>query len=344
MTPSFAQIARSSLAAGLTLAVVGAGLILAGSQSTASADESASKGQLTRRGLSGTVLGTEGPSIVVETRFGNVTVGTAMAEVSFPGPAPDEGEGDRQIEVGDRVGILLDRSPVASTSTPIFIGDGDTAATSTPPGPPGDDNDDPPAPSFRDVKALRITVIPSKATRSHLRGVLKESANGRFKILRGDGTEEEFDGPPGLVGAAGDDLLFIVRQGPGGGPKEITNTVSEDEIIDRLEALEAAAEDNPELAESLSRLRGKVNDRRLQRLEALVASSDPEDQDLISGAVTRARGKSENKGGGSSGDGDGAGDQDQGSGNAGGGGASSSGVDNPGGGGKPGNQGGGPKT
>ena len=57
-----------------------------------------------------------------------------------------------------------------------------------------------------------------------------------------------------------------------------------------------------------------MNDRRLQRLEALVASSDPEDQDLISGAVTRARGKSESKGGGGSGDGDGAGDQGQGSG------------------------------
>lgn len=335
MTSSFTQIARSGLAVALTLMLVGTGLMLAGSQSAASADEPSSKGQLTRRGLSGTVAvaETDGSSIVVETRFGNVTVGIAIAEISFPGPAPEEGDDDRQIKVDDRVGILLDRSPVASTSTPISIGGGggDTAASSTPPGEPGGDDPGPPGISFRDVEALLITVIPSKATRSHLRGVVKENANGRIKILRGDGTEEEFDGPPGLVVAAGDDLLFIVRQGPGGGPKEVTNTVSEDEIIDRLDALAAAAEDNPELAESLSRLRGRVNDKRLERLEALVLSSDPEDQDLVNGAITRARGKSENKGGGSSDDGDGAGGQGQGGGN-------------PGGGGKPDNPGGGPTT
>ena len=334
MNTSFSRIARSGLAAGLTLAVVGVGIIFAGQQSTALADEPSNNGQLTRRGLSGIVLANDGSSIVVETRFGNVTVGTTGAEIKFPGPVPEGSEEPRVIETGDRVGILLDRSPGTATSTPISIADGGSASTST----PGDiaATSTPPAPSFRSVEALRITVIPSKATRSHIRGVVKENANGRIKILRGDGTEEEFDGPPGLAGAVGDDLMFIVKRGSGSGPGSVTNTVSEDEIIDRLDALSIAAEDNPELAEGLSRLRGKVNDRRLQRLEALVESSDPEDQDLISGAVTRARGKSENRGRGSFNGGD-----DDDSGNSGGGkpaGGNSSGNGSPGG---AGNSGGG---
>ena len=55
MNTSFSRIARSGLAAGLTLAVVGVGIIFAGKQSTALADEPSNNGQLTRRGLSGIV-------------------------------------------------------------------------------------------------------------------------------------------------------------------------------------------------------------------------------------------------------------------------------------------------
>ena len=53
MTSSFTRIARSGLAVGLTLLLVGSGLILAGPQATASADEPSSNGQLTRPGLAG---------------------------------------------------------------------------------------------------------------------------------------------------------------------------------------------------------------------------------------------------------------------------------------------------
>ena len=190
--------------------------------------------------------------------------------------------------------------------------------------------------------------------------MVKSKGNGKIKILKGDGTEEEFDGSSGEVG---DDLVFIVKAGRGGGPKTITNTVSEDEIIDRLDALSLAAEDNPELADGLAKLRGKLNEKRLERLEALVKSSDPDDQDLINGALTKARGKSENKGSGNTDDsgssgsgnagGGNSGNSDSDPGNSGGGnsgnsgGGSSSGGGNSGdgnsGGGNSGNQGGGPK-
>lgn len=355
------RMSRIVIAVALTLVAIGAGLALAGENSSASADESTPKGQLTRRGLSGTVVevdkegGNEATSIVVETQFGNVTVGISSATITFRGPAPDGVEEPREIRLRDRVGILLDRSPVAASSTPIDIGGGDegdpaasstpidildgddTTATSTTPNFPSGDGPEPVAESFRDVEALQITVVPSKATRSHLRGVIKSKGNGKFTILRGDGTEEEFDSPPGLSGAAGDDLLFIVKSGPGGGPKSITNSVSEDEIIDRLDALTLAAEDNPELADGLAKLRGKVNEKRLERLEALIESSDPDDQDLINGAITKARGKSENRGSGSS---DGDDGDSSGPGNSGSGGGNSGSSDS--GGGNSGNQGGGP--
>ena len=296
-------MARSGLTVGLTLAAILTGVVLAGSVSTVFADESAPKGQLTRRGLSGNVLANDGSSIVVETHFGNVTVGITNADISFPGPAPAEGEPDQVIQVGDRVGILLDRSPVAATTTPISISDFDTAGTSTPGGggtatstPPTT----PPDPSFRTVEALKIKVIPSKATRSHVRGVLKEKSNGRIKILRGDGTEEDVEGAAGLKGEVGDDLLFVVKQGARGGTKSITNTASEDDIIDRIDRLAIAAEGNSKLADGLSKLRGNVNDKRLDRLEKLVDSSAAKDRALVNGAITKARGKSENAGRGNS--------------------------------------------
>jgi RNase P/RNase MRP subunit p29 len=390
-------MSRIGLVVALTLVAIGAGLALAGAHSSASADDSTPKGQMTRRGLSGTVVAIDGTSIVVETQFGNVTVETEDATITFRGPAPDPEETTRVIRVKDRVGILLDRSPVAATSTPISVGDEDegdpaasstpisvggqdegdpaasstpisiggqdegdpaasstpisvggqdgAAATSTPPVIPSDDVPEPVAASFRDVKALQISVIPKKATRSHQRGVVKSKGNGKIKILKADGTEEEFDGSSGEVG---DDLIFIVKAGRGGGPKTITNTVSEDEIIDRLDALALAAEDNPDLADGLAKLRGKVNEKRLERLEALVESSDPDDRDLINGALTKARGKSENKGSGNSDDGDDSGSDKPGGGNSASGGNSGSSKGNSGnsGGGNSGNsggQGGGPK-
>ncbi len=176
--------------------------------------------------------------------------------------------------------------------------------------------------SFRSVSAINVTVIPSKATRKHLRGVVKENGNGKTKILKGDGTEGELDGKGGEFG---DDFVLIVKSEHGGGNSSVTNTVSEDEIIDRIDALTLAAEDNPELAEGLDKLRGKVNEKRLERLEALIENSDPEDQDLIDSAVTKARGKSESSGN---------------SGSSGGSSSSDSGGDNSGG-GNSGNQGGG---
>jgi len=82
-----------------------------------------------------------------------------------------------------------------------------------------------------------------------------------------------------------------------------------------------------------------VNEKRLERLEALVENSDPEDQGLVDGALTKARGKSESSGvSGSSGNGNsgnsGGGNSDSGGGSSGnsGGGNSNSGGGNFGGG------------
>jgi hypothetical protein len=59
-------------------------------------------------------------------------------------------------------------------------------------------------------------------------------AIGKTKILKGDGTEGELDGKGGEFG---DDFVLIVKSEHGGGNSSVTNTVSEDEIIDRIDAL-----------------------------------------------------------------------------------------------------------
>ena len=92
MTPNIRLIARSTLATALVLGTLGQGLLIPGLTKSASADHFVPEGQLTRRGISGTVLSYDGSTMVVETNFGNVTVDVGGASISFAGPAPKAGE------------------------------------------------------------------------------------------------------------------------------------------------------------------------------------------------------------------------------------------------------------
>ncbi|MCI0874287.1 MAG: hypothetical protein J4N79_08450, partial [Chloroflexi bacterium] len=68
------------------------------------------QGQLTRRGLTGTVVGLGGSSFVLETKFGNVTISVDGDTVV---KSRGENVGFGAVSVGDRVGVLLDRPPDA---------------------------------------------------------------------------------------------------------------------------------------------------------------------------------------------------------------------------------------
>ncbi len=79
-------------------------------------------GQLVRRAIHGEVVSKSASNMVVSTQHGNVTVNLdSGTQVNAP---PDEDVGTGAIQAGDKVGVLLDRSPVAPPPEPSE-GDGD---------------------------------------------------------------------------------------------------------------------------------------------------------------------------------------------------------------------------
>jgi uncharacterized membrane protein YgcG len=280
-------------------------------------------GQLTRRGVSGTVAAVGSDSIVVETKFGNVTV-------NVDGGTIIKSKGDiialEDIQVGDRAGVLLNKPPDApkdkdddddgddpdvtppdtsdDTSTDPDVTPPDTSDdTSTDPDvTPPDTSDDtgtdtdtepedkPLAPSFRqDVTALRISIVPSKATRKHECVVVTETGDGTTTVLDEDGNETELEGDEGTEG---EDVCLITQTGRGGG-KKITGSTSSDTVDTRLERL---AEKNAELADKLAEKKAAVQEKRDERLAKTVGNA-PEDK---KGKAQGAKDKNSNRGLGNS--------------------------------------------
>ena len=343
-----------------------ASTITAATVSADSSDAEVPPGQLTRRGVSGTVVGVGGGSIVVETKFGNVTIDVDSGTII-------KSKGDtitlEDINVGDRAGVLLNKAPdapkdddgdpedldlsapsdVDDTSTDPDVTSADTSDdTSTDPDvtSPDTSNDtstdpdlsvpsnladtgtetepapEPLAPSFRqDVTALRITIVPSKATRQHECVVVAETGDGTTTVLDEEGNETELEGDEGT---AGEDVCLITKTGRGGG-KKITGSTSSSTVDDRLTRL---AEKNEGLAEKLAEKKAEQEVRREERLEKTVGNA-PEDK---KGAAQGAKDKNTNRGSGGSGS--------SGSGSSGSGGSGDSGSGNSGG-GNSGNSGGG---
>ena len=93
------------------------------------------KGQLTRRGLTGTVVGVGGTSFVLETKFGNVTIDVIDGTIVKSGSEIVDFD---VLSVGDRAGVLLDRPPDA----PGGKGSGGGPDLTPPPG-EGDSGSDP---------------------------------------------------------------------------------------------------------------------------------------------------------------------------------------------------------
>ena len=333
-------------------------------------------GQLTRRGLAGDVVSKGDSSFQLETQFGNVTINVNGGTIF---KMPGEGTvGFDALSVGDRVGVLLDRAPVAPTEepgatdtpepsetptgtetatpeasetptgtpeaseTPTGTPEASETPTGTPeptetPTPEPTDTPTPeptptetatptpeptetatpeasqtptgtpeasetptgtpeasetptgtpeasetptgtpegeatetatptptPAPSFRTVTALRVTIIPSKATRQHVRAVVTGKANGKVTVLNEDGTEQELDGD--VSADEGSDVV-LVAQSRGNGKTEVTNDEDPSVIDDRLAEIQAQiAERDAERAARLEQKRQEVQDRRDQRL------------------------------------------------------------------------------
>lgn len=182
------------------------------------------------------------------------------------------------------------------------------------------------APSFRQgVTALRVTIVPSKASRSHKRGVVTGKGNGKTRFLDENGDEHEFEGEEG---DEGDDVVFITRGKKGGG-EEVTGSTDPGDVDDRLTRL---AESNPELAEKLAEKKAEVQAKRDERLEKTLGNAPDDKKGGVQGAID----KKNNRGSGGSGGGGGSQGNSGGSGGGGnsGGGNRGSGSSG-GGGGKP---------
>jgi len=118
--------------------------------STASADTSnddhVPQGQLTRRGVTGTIVAKSDSDFVVETKWGNVTINVGSATIKSKGQEISWDD----VAVGDRAGVLLDKAPDKQKDdddddvTPPDSGD-DTGTDPdvTPPDTPDDTSTDP---------------------------------------------------------------------------------------------------------------------------------------------------------------------------------------------------------
>ena len=187
-------------------------------------------GQLTRKSLAGKVVARDGSSISVGTHFGNVLVDIdGNTQVVAHGQHLDI----LDVNVGDKVVIHLNRSPIASVEKqdkpekpdrpdkpdePKQTGKGKRAAdldngTSSDDGlDNGTSSDDgldngtssdelPPSPSdlprFRTVTALSVHVVPVKAARTHLRAVEKCKTKGKRQLVDEDGQLVELEDESG---------------------------------------------------------------------------------------------------------------------------------------------------
>ena len=241
-------------------------------------------GQLTRRGIAGEVVGAGGSSIVVATHWGNVTVGiTGATEIRRP---PEGAVGADEIETGDRVAVLLDRAPVepepSPTPTPTATSTPEATPTPTATTTPEATPTAIPAPSFREVTALSIVIIPSKVSRSHERVVVTQRGNGKVKFLKQDGVEEEVDGQ--VDSAEGEDAILLL-QDDGSGGESIAGEADPDEIDARLTGV---AGKNPELAERITAKKLQVQQDREERLARTLANAPQDRKDKAQAALERS--------------------------------------------------------
>ena len=92
------------------ISLVVASTITAASVSADSSDAEIPPGQLTRRGVSGTVVAVGSSNIVIETKFGNVTIDVDGGTII---KSKGETISLTDINVGDRAGVLLNKAPDA---------------------------------------------------------------------------------------------------------------------------------------------------------------------------------------------------------------------------------------
>ena len=131
------------------------------------------------------------------------------------------------------------------------------------------------------MTALKIMVIPGKATRTHLKGSIEGKAKGKVTVVNDDGVVIELDDASGTDGLnEGDEVVLITRRkGHDSDEVEIRGYRGLARVADRLEKIIQRiedGEDSPRLdhvKKEIDKLVERVN-KLLDRLQ----SSDSDDE------------------------------------------------------------------
>ncbi|MFC1963636.1 hypothetical protein ACFLVL_03340, partial [Chloroflexota bacterium] len=153
-----------------------------------------------------------------------------------------------------------------------------------------------PPPTFRAAEAAQITVIPSKATRSHKRAVVTGKGSKKLTVLGEDGESEDLDTDDDTDLEEGDDVLLIVQDKGPGQDKEARAAEKASDLDDRMQTLITQAEGagRTDLAEKIQ-ARLEIQLQKIEeRLNRTLNNASPEDK----GKVEKAKGgPPEDKGG-----------------------------------------------
>ncbi|MDA1272335.1 MAG: Ig-like domain-containing protein [Chloroflexi bacterium] len=131
------------------------------------------------------------------------------------------------------------------------------------------------------LNALKITVVPGKATRSHKRSIAAEKDGDDLTTLDDDGEQTELAGR-GAGFEKGDVIVLLVQNpGRGGGKLTVKGLFKAKDVDARLERLTKAEGDNQEKAELLTKLRDKRDVDQEEQLQKTAEKAENRMRDFV---------------------------------------------------------------
>lgn len=203
------------------------------------------RGQLVRRGLFGEAKRVGDDSFLVETRHGDILVLVNSETVIH---MPPKGIVQlEKLEVGAKVGVLLTK-------------------------PTEEEEEQAPASDvFRTGTALKVLIVPDRATRQHIRAVIVEKAHGRVRFIDRDGDEREIETDVEVEGEAGEELVLITQDTDVETKLRIRAAARAEIVSERLDRL---AEARVELRERLEQVKARVEEDRVEVRDRVRATLD----------------------------------------------------------------------
>jgi hypothetical protein len=205
-------------------------------------------------------------SFVVATRFGNVHVlVNERTEIYMP---PQGQVRFDALEIGDNVGVLLVKAENEDTSA-------------ADPSEAGSD------PVMRTATALKVLIVPDRATRRHIRAMVLEKARDRIKVIDENGEEREIESDVEVAGEAGDELLLVTQDGENGRGARLRTFVLPHILEVRLDRIEERRDDLKDRLDEVRERNAKVREEIVDRVKERLADVDvaPEVRERVRAAA-----------------------------------------------------------